>query len=55
MKGVMLAIGAPKGDDKEEAAEGDESTAAAQDLIDAIKSGDAEAVALAFRAMMECC
>lgn len=52
--GMMIAIGKPKGED-DEAAEGEDSKAAAQDLIDAIKSGDAEAVSLAFRAMMEMC
>ena len=45
---VMLGIGHHEPD-------GDESPSAAQDLIDAVKDGDAEAVHAAFHALYEKC
>jgi hypothetical protein len=55
---LIIALGKPSKDEGESDDSPEEESAeksAAQDLIDAIKSGDAESVALAFKAMMDAC
>jgi hypothetical protein len=61
---VVISLGKPKHDDEgkepmdSESAEGEvseEAIAAGKDLADAVKTGDGETIALAFKALMDCC
>jgi len=65
MPGLIISLGKSKHDDEgkepmmdSESAEGEvseEAKAAGKDLADALKSGDGETIALAFKALMDCC
>lgn len=56
MAGLLIGLGKPSGEKSDESAAAmDPKTMAAEDLIDAVKSGDASAVASAFQSMYDSC
>jgi len=55
VKGLDELLGAPKDKPSEPAAEGDDLKDAAQDVLDAIKDSDVDALALALRRAHEVC
>lgn len=52
--GLLIGLGKPESG-KKESPSMDPKTMAAEDLIDAVKGGDASAVASAFQAMYDAC